>query len=76
MIRIILDQLYSALWLNENYLCMHRKKHRTSIKRPFLAVSQTKNKKKKKKKRPLLAKIGETLLFQETHQKYKALLWQ
>ena len=58
MIRIILDQLYSALWLNENYLCMHRKKHRTSIKRPFLA------------------KIGETLLFQETHQKNKALLWQ
>ena len=50
MIRIILDQLYSALWLNENYLCMHRKKHRTSIKRPFLAVSQTKNKKKKTKK--------------------------
>ena len=72
MIRIILDQLYSALWLNENYLCMHRKKHRTSIKRPFLAVSQTKN---KKKKRPFLAKIGETLLFQETHQKNKALLW-
>ena len=72
MIRIILDQLYSALWLNENYLCMHRKKHRTSIKRPFLAVSQT----KKKKKRPFLAKIGETLLFQETHQKNKALLWQ
>ena len=50
MIRIILDRLYFALWLNENYLCMHRKKHRTSIKRPFLAVSQTKNKKKKKKK--------------------------
>ena len=47
MIRIILDRLYFALWLNENYLCMHRKKHRTSIKRPFLAVSQTKNKKKK-----------------------------
>ena len=50
MIRIILDQLYSALWLNENYLCMHRKKHRTSIKRPFLAVSQTNKKKNKKKK--------------------------
>ena len=51
MIRIILDQLYSALWLNENYLCMHRKKHRTSIKRPFLAVSQTNKKKKTKKKK-------------------------
>ena len=50
MIRIILDQLYSALWLNENYLCMHRKKHRTSIKRPFLAVSQTNKKKNQKKK--------------------------